>query len=66
MSMHNKSGRLIAQAVIFTDFMNLVGDCPRHEDAWRKLEEEREELGLNEKYSTYNSFRKAKENIHGH
>jgi hypothetical protein len=60
MSMLNKSGRLIAPVVIFTDFTNLSGDCPRHEDAWRKLEEEREELGLNEKYSTYNSFRKAK------
>ena len=44
----------------FHRFYELVSDYPRHEDAWQKLEEERNELGLNEKYSTYNSFRKAK------
>ena len=44
----------------FHRFYELVSDYPRHEDAWQKLEEERGELGLDEKYSTYNSFRKAK------
>ena len=44
----------------FHRFYELVSDYPRHEDAWQKLEEERGELGLDQKYSTYNSFRKAK------
>lgn len=44
----------------FTRFYELVGDCTKHEEAWQKLEEERLDLGLDEKYSTYNSFRKAK------
>ncbi len=26
----------------FHRFYELVGDCPRHEDAWRKLEDERD------------------------
>lgn len=44
----------------FTRFYQLVGDCNIHKDAWQKLEAERIDLGLDEKYSTYNSFRKAK------
>jgi hypothetical protein len=40
----------------------LSGECRTHQEAWQKLEEEREELGLDEKYTTYNSFRKAKSN----
>lgn len=44
----------------FHRFYELVSEYRRHEDAWQKLEEERNELGLDEKYSTYNSFRKAK------
>jgi len=44
----------------FTRFYQLVGDCTKHEEAWQKLEGERLDLGLDEKYSTYNSFRKAK------
>ena len=46
----------------FHRFYELVPDCKNHQEAWQKLEEEREELGLNEKYTTYNSFRKAKSN----
>ena len=46
----------------FHRFYELVSDCKNHQEAWQKLEEEREELGLNEKYTTYNSFRKAKSN----
>lgn len=44
----------------FHRFYELSGECPTHQEAWQKLEEEREELGLDEKYTTYNSFRKAK------
>jgi hypothetical protein len=44
----------------FNRFYQLVGECSKHEEAWQKLEDERLDLGLNEKYSTYNSFRKAK------
>ena len=46
----------------FHRFYELDPDCKNHQEAWQKLEEEREELGLNEKYTTYNSFRKAKSN----
>jgi len=44
----------------FHRFYELSGECKTHQEAWQKLEEEREELGLDEKYTTYNSFRKAK------
>jgi len=44
----------------FHRFYELVSDYPRHEDAWQKLEEERGELGLDEKDSSYISFRRAK------
>lgn len=44
----------------FTRFYEIVPDCQKHKEAWQKLEEERLDLGLDEKYSTYNSFRKAK------
>ena len=46
----------------FHRFYELSGECRTHQEAWQKLEEEREELGLDEKYTTYNSFRKAKSN----
>jgi hypothetical protein len=46
----------------FHRFYELSGECKTHQEAWLKLEEEREELGLDEKYTTYNSFRKAKSN----
>jgi hypothetical protein len=46
----------------FHRFYELSGECRTHQEAWMKLEEEREELGLDEKYTTYNSFRKAKSN----
>ena len=46
----------------FHRFYELSGECKTHQEAWQKLEEEREELGLDEKYTTYNSFRKAKSN----
>jgi hypothetical protein len=46
----------------FHRFYELSGECRTHQEAWIKLEEEREELGLDEKYTTYNSFRKAKSN----
>jgi hypothetical protein len=44
----------------FHRFYELSGECRTHQEAWQKLEEEREDLGLDEKYTTYNSFRKAK------
>ena len=44
----------------FHRFYELSGECKTHQEAWQKLEEEREDLGLDEKYTTYNSFRKAK------
>ena len=44
----------------FHRFYELSGECKTHQEAWQKLEEEREELGLDEKYTTYSSFRKAK------
>jgi hypothetical protein len=46
----------------FHRFYELSGECRTHQEAWQKLEEEREELGLDEKYKTYESFRKAKSN----
>lgn len=46
----------------FHRFYELSGECRTHQEAWQKLEEERDELGLDEKYTTYNSFRKAKSN----
>jgi len=46
----------------FHRFYELIPECKTHLEAWQKLEEEREELGLNEKYTTYSSFRKAKSN----
>ena len=55
MSTLNRLDRLIQHRDIFIGFMN-------YREAWQKLEEEREELGLDEKYTTYNSFRKAKSN----
>ena len=44
----------------FHRFYELSGECRTHQEAWQRLEEEREDLGLDEKYTTYNSFRKAK------
>jgi len=44
----------------FHRFYELSGECRTHQEAWQKLEMEREDLGLDEKYTTYNSFRKAK------
>jgi hypothetical protein len=44
----------------FHRFYELSGECRTHQEAWQKLEEERDELGLDEKYTTYSSFRKAK------
>jgi len=44
----------------FHRFYELSGECRTHQEAWQKLEQEREDLGLDEKYTTYNSFRKAK------
>jgi hypothetical protein len=46
----------------FHRFYELSGECRTHQEAWIRLEEERDELGLDEKYTTYNSFRKAKSN----
>jgi hypothetical protein len=46
----------------FHRFYELSGECRTHQEAWQKLEEERDELGLDEKYKTYESFRKAKSN----
>jgi hypothetical protein len=46
----------------FHRFYELSGECRTHQEAWIKLEEEREDLGLEEKYSSYDSFRKAKSN----
>lgn len=44
----------------FQRFYDYVGDCVTHREAWEKLEEERSEYGLNEKYTSYDSFKKAK------
>jgi hypothetical protein len=44
----------------FHRFYELSGECRTYQEAWQKLEEEREELGLDGKYSTYDSFRNAK------
>jgi hypothetical protein len=33
----------------FHRFYELSGECKTHQEAWQKLEEEREELGLDEK-----------------
>jgi hypothetical protein len=46
----------------FHRFYELSGECRTHQEAWQKLEEEREDFGLDEKYKTYESFRKAKSN----
>jgi hypothetical protein len=44
----------------FNRFYELSGECRTHQEAWLKLEEERDTFGLDEKYKTYDSFRKAK------
>jgi hypothetical protein len=44
----------------FIRFYELTGENLTHQEAWQRLEEERNELGLEDKYSTYNAFRKAK------
>jgi len=46
----------------FHRFYELSGECRTHQEAWQKLEEERYQFGLEEKYKTYESFRKAKSN----
>ena len=46
----------------FHRFYELSSECRTHQEAWQKLEEEREDFGLDEKYKTYESFRKAKSN----
>jgi hypothetical protein len=46
----------------FHRFYELSGECRTHQEAWIKLEEERDTFGLDEKYKTYESFRKAKSN----
>lgn len=44
----------------FHRFYELTSETQTHQEAWQRLEEERNELGLDEKYTSYNSFRKAK------
>ena len=44
----------------FNRFYELSGECRTHQEAWIRLEEERDTFGLDEKYSTYNSFKDAK------
>jgi hypothetical protein len=44
----------------FIRFYELTGENLTHQEAWQRLEEERNELGLEDKYSTYSGFRKAK------
>ena len=44
----------------FNIFYELTAETQTHQEAWQRLEEERNELGLDEKYTSYNSFRKAK------
>lgn len=44
----------------FHRFYELTAETQTHQEAWQRLEEERNELGLDEKYTSYNSFRKAK------
>jgi hypothetical protein len=44
----------------FMRFYDYVGECNTHREAWEKLEEERSEYGLEEKYTSYDSFKKAK------
>jgi len=46
----------------FHRFYELSGECRTHQEAWIRLEEERDTFGLDEKYKTYESFRKAKSN----
>jgi hypothetical protein len=44
----------------FHRFYELTAETQTHQEAWQRLEEERNELGLDDKYTSYNSFRKAK------
>jgi hypothetical protein len=44
----------------FHRFYELTSETRTHQEAWQRLEEERNELGLDDKYTSYNSFRKAK------
>ena len=44
----------------FHRFYELTSETQTHQEAWQRLEEERNELGLDDKYTSYNSFRKAK------
>ena len=44
----------------FHRFYELTSETNTHQEALHRLEEERNELGLDDKYTSYNSFRKAK------
>lgn len=44
----------------FIRFYELTGENLTHQEAWQRLEEERNELGLEDKYKTYSNFRKGK------
>lgn len=44
----------------FHRFYELISETRTHEEAWQRLEEERNELGLNDRYKNYESFKVAK------
>ena len=44
----------------FHRFYELTAETQTHQEAWQRLEEERNELGLEDKYKSYDSFRNAK------
>jgi len=44
----------------FHRFYELTAETNTHQEAWQRLEEERNELGLEDKYKSYDSFRNAK------
>lgn len=44
----------------FIRFYEYVGECRTHREAWQRLEDERSEYGLEEKYTSYDSFKVGK------
>lgn len=44
----------------FERFYELLPECNTNRQAYERLEQERQEIGLSERYSSYESFRVAK------
>lgn len=48
----------------FVRFFQLTSECVNYRAAWERLEKEREEIGLQPRYNSYQTFRTMKRTYH--